>query len=79
MRQVNLAKLALASALYPNAALADAGNVNRRTDECVFATPRKPVTSMHPTSVFGSSPSLVGPNDMVVCSQLLETARAWVI
>ena len=34
-------------------------------------------TSLEPAAV--SSPSLVGPKDMVVYSQLLETTRAWVI
>ena len=79
LRQVNLAKLAIASSLHPNVALADPGNVNRRIDEAVFITPRKPLTSMHPTSVFGSSPSLIGPHDLVVYSQLLETTKAWVM
>lgn len=41
LRQVNLAKLALAASFHPNVAVADAGNVNRRIDEAVFITPRK--------------------------------------
>jgi len=79
LRQVNLAKLALAASLHPNVALADPGNVNRRIDEAVFVTQRKPLTAMHPTSVFGSSPSLIGPTDLVLYSQLLETTKAWVM
>jgi hypothetical protein len=79
LRQVNLAKLALAASLHPNIALADPGNVNRRIDEAVFVTQRKPLTAMHPTSVFGTSPSLIGPTDLVIYSQLLETTKAWVM
>ena len=51
----------------------------RRIDEAIFQTQRKQVTAMHPTSVYGSSPSLIGPNDLVVYSQLLETTKTWVV
>ncbi len=39
--QVNLIKLCLCSSLYPNVAIGDAGNVNRRVNEAVFMTYKK--------------------------------------
>ena len=41
MHQVNLIKLCLASSLYPNVAIADGANVNRKVSEAVFVTYKK--------------------------------------
>jgi hypothetical protein len=50
--QVNLIKLALASALYPNVAVADGGNQNRPAPDAVFVTPRKPQVPATPPPFF---------------------------
>ena len=34
---------------------------------------------MHPTSVYGAAPSLVGPHDILIYSQLLETSKTFVM
>jgi hypothetical protein len=34
---------------------------------------------MHPTSVYGAAPSLVGPQDILIYSQLLETSKTFVM
>ena len=63
VRQVNLIKLALASALYPNVAVADGGNQNRPAPDAVFVTPRKPQVPANPPPLFSRTnrTSLVPP------------------
>ncbi|KAJ1491683.1 hypothetical protein T484DRAFT_1773739 [Baffinella frigidus] len=54
-------------------------NQNRGVADAMFITPRKPQANMHPTSVYGSAPSLVGPTDILIYSQLLETSKTFVM
>lgn len=79
LQQVNVIKFCLASSLYPNVSVADGGNVNRKAQEAVFSTFRKREVYMHPTSVYGSAPSLVGQGDMLTYSQILETSKAYLM
>ena len=79
VQQVNIIKFCLASSLYPNVAVADAANVNRKIQDALFGTFKKREACMHPTSVYGSAPSLVGQSDMLTYSQILETSKPYLM
>eukprot|EP00960_Hanusia_phi_P029314 747884-Hanusia_phi.AAC.1 len=77
--QVDLIKFALSSSFYPMIGLPDPENVRRKTEDAVFITRGAPQTSLHPTCVFSSCPSMIGSSDVLVYSQLLETNKIWLM
>ncbi|CAO3703181.1 unnamed protein product [Rhizopus stolonifer] len=58
-RQVNLVKLIICSALYPQLAIGDEHNPHRNSNELLFHTPVKNFLSIHPTSVIASNPDWI--------------------
>ncbi|KAL0972695.1 hypothetical protein UPYG_G00193600 [Umbra pygmaea] len=58
-RQQSLLKLLLCRGLYPQLALPDEHNANRKDSEQVFHTRNKQGVVIHPTSVFASDPEVL--------------------
>ncbi|KAI9491621.1 P-loop containing nucleoside triphosphate hydrolase protein [Zychaea mexicana] len=58
-RDINLIKLIICSALYPQLAIGDEHNPYRKSNEIVFHTPVKKFISIHPTSVISAHPDWV--------------------
>ncbi|KAI9273017.1 P-loop containing nucleoside triphosphate hydrolase protein [Phascolomyces articulosus] len=58
-RDINLIKLIICSALYPQLAIGDEHNPYRKSNEIVFHTPVKKFLSIHPTSVIAAHPDWV--------------------
>ncbi|KAI8384738.1 P-loop containing nucleoside triphosphate hydrolase protein [Radiomyces spectabilis] len=58
-RDIELVKLILCSALYPQLAVGDEHNPYRKSNEILFHTPVKNFLSLHPTSVLAACPNLV--------------------
>jgi len=61
MWEINLLKIILCSGLYPNIAIADDGNLNRKDSDLVFHTVKTRFVMLHPTSVFNANPEHVAP------------------
>ncbi|KAI9022397.1 P-loop containing nucleoside triphosphate hydrolase protein [Hyaloraphidium curvatum] len=61
--QLNLVKLVFCSGLYPNVAVADEANPQRREGEQAFHTRSKRLVQMHPSGVFASHPDWALPGD----------------
>ncbi|KAG1519546.1 hypothetical protein G6F52_008518 [Rhizopus delemar] len=57
--QIQLVKLIICSALYPQLAIGDEHNAHRNSNEIMFHTPVKSFLSIHPTSVIASNPDWV--------------------
>ncbi|PHZ12771.1 P-loop containing nucleoside triphosphate hydrolase protein [Rhizopus microsporus ATCC 52813] len=62
-RQVELVKLIICSALYPQFAIGDEHNPHRNSNELVFHTTVKSFLCIHPTSVVASHPEWVQGDD----------------
>ncbi|KAI7851751.1 P-loop containing nucleoside triphosphate hydrolase protein [Circinella umbellata] len=58
-RDINLIKLIICSALYPQLAIGDEHNPYRKSNEIIFHTPVKKFLSIHPTSVIAAHPDWV--------------------
>lgn len=72
--QINIIKMIVCSGLYPNISIPDEANHTKRASEQFYHTKNKRFLSMHPTSVFSTSPEGFLPK----ISKLIK-ASIWVI
>ena len=85
LRDINLLKIILCSGLYPNLALPDENNTNKRDSEQLFHSKSKQFLQVLPTSVFASRPQLLQLTDTPVNYQLLtyvsllETSKPYLV
>ena len=85
LRDINLLKIILCSGLYPNLALPDENNTNKRDSEQLFHSKAKQFLQVLPTSVFASRPQLLQLTESPVNYQLLtyvsllETSKPYLV
>ncbi|KAJ7391719.1 DEAH (Asp-Glu-Ala-His) box polypeptide 34 [Desmophyllum pertusum] len=85
LRDINLLKIILCSGLYPNLALPDENNTNKRDSEQLFHSKSKQFLQVLPTSVFANRPQLLQLTDTSVKYQLLtyvsllETSKPFLV
>ncbi|XP_064390174.1 probable ATP-dependent RNA helicase DHX34 isoform X2 [Halichondria panicea] len=71
LKDINLLKIVLCSGLYPQLAIADDCNSNRKDSEQVYHTKMKSFVLLHPTSIFSTSPEYLHPEGTDKCKELL--------
>lgn len=85
LRDINLLKIILCSGLYPNLALPDENNTNKRDSEQLFHSQSKQFLQVLPTSVFANRPQLLQLTEAPVNYQLLayvsllETTKPYLV
>lgn len=85
LREINLLKIILCSGLYPNLALPDENNSNKRDSEQFFHSQSKQFLQVLPTCVFANRPQLLQLTDSPVNYQLLtyvsllETSKPYLV
>lgn len=78
---LNLLKLILAAAFYPNLAIPDEHNAGvRKASDVCFHTKLKKFVQLHPTSTAAHDPAAAcGPLELLCFSQLLETSAPFLV
>jgi hypothetical protein len=72
---LSVLKLILSAGMYPNVAIADDGNGRRPESDAIFHTSTVQNVAAHPTSIFGSQPSLINGGTIAAFGTLLDTVQ----
>eukprot|EP00002_Diphylleia_rotans_P039568 TRINITY_DN9202_c0_g1_i1.p1 TRINITY_DN9202_c0_g1~~TRINITY_DN9202_c0_g1_i1.p1 ORF type:complete len:990 (-),score=168.40 TRINITY_DN9202_c0_g1_i1:108-3077(-) len=76
-RDINILIFILCSSMYPNYALPDEANASLKDSDKIYHTLQKPMVCMHPTSIFSTSPDLIGRNAILFYERLFQTNKPY--